>query len=269
MKNSTLSLADIAEPHCRSLRTRAGWRWLRRSFWHNFFPRDMMRQVRRGGLVYRVSERKGHFRRIVRDGSFNRPEIVYFFNAARDSGSTILLDVGANFGYYSLLAARLGLFSQIHALEPQPSNHRRLLWHIEANGMQDAIAPYPIAASDLARTMYMNDVDDVSSVRQTAAEKADIAVEAAPLDSLFNFRGENIAMKVDVEGHEVSVLQGAEQLMRDNNMLMQVESLGAAAINYLITRGFELVHYSGWDFYFVRPAQSEATAPARTGKKPN
>lgn len=79
------------------------------------------------------------------------------------------------------------------------------------------------------------------------------AVGAVTADSLLNFRGRNIAVKIDVERREISVFDGMARLFSENKIFLQVEiwSGGEAAIYYLMKRGFRLIYHVGDDFYFI------------------
>ncbi len=138
---SPLTLADIAEPRPSSkgggniaFRLRRACRRLMLAI----FPRKMTRQFVRGGLHYKL-DGMGMNSRLFGDGHWEPKQIEYFFNTARERGANVFLDAGANIGYYSLLAARLGIFDEIHALEPEPETYQKLLWHISANKFDSKI----------------------------------------------------------------------------------------------------------------------------------
>ncbi len=270
-----LTLADIAEPRPRdgglAFRLRRGLR----KIWHALLPRKMTRVITRGGIRYAVNadEMIGHY--ILKHGFHEPDEIVFLFNAARERGAEVFLDIGANIGYYSLLAAKLGIFAEIHAFEPHPESYRRLLWHIRANNFEGVITPHNVAASDAAREMRMRKeggafapalqvFDGDSPVAPDSLSNdarllhlrqlgENVGVAAAPLDSLFSFRGRKICAKIDVEGHEAEALKGAANLLAHNNALLQIEiwPWKGVFIGEMISRGWTLIQYCNMDFYFV------------------
>ena len=264
-KLKPLTLADIAEPRSRDLPLarvmRRGWRGV----WHRLPPRQMTRFVTIGGIRYAIDYREPIMRTVLRRGYREPEQIVFFFNEARARGASVFLDVGANFGYYSLLAARLGIFDEIHAFEPHPETYKRLLWHIKANNFDGAITPHNVAASDGVRQMRMQQVKGGNSgILQVLADSPDdnappgtVVINAVPLDSALAFRGKNVCVKIDVEGHEMSALDGARELLAHNDSLLQIEisSTHAERIPAIVARGFSLIGYRDADFYFVREAQ--------------
>jgi hypothetical protein len=42
-------------------------------------------------------------------------------------------------------------------------------------------------------------------------------------DKILNFKNEAIAIKIDVEGHEVNVLKGLQNILENNKCILQVE----------------------------------------------
>lgn len=277
-----LTHSDVAEPKTRDAGLALLLRRAARMAWHKILPADMERKIVRSGLRYKVNRKEGAHRMMIRRGYLESEQVVFLFNEARNRAAEVFLDIGANFGYYSLLAAKLGGFSGIHAVEPHPQTYERLLWHIRANGFDGAITPHNVAASSAARKMRMpaagtmddscfdvlpvgeNDSDgdgggtlifrELSGKSVAVKASETLPVAAAPLDSLFDFRGRSIAVKIDVEGHELEALKGAENLFAHNRVLAQVENWPekTAVLNEFMARGFRLIYHTGYDFYFVK-----------------
>ena len=274
--DAPLTLADIAEPRRQDATLGFAIRRACRTLWHRLLPREMPRYVTRGGIRYMLNVNELMHRHLLGKGHFEREAIVHFFNAAKARGADVFLDIGANMGYYSLLAARLGIFGEIHAFEPHPETYKRLLWHVGANNFGDVITPHNVAASDAARMMRMRELGGKSDgdilqvfgdkpptapdntpetmrMLYTAQAGGTVDIAAKPLDSVFAFRGRNICMKIDVEGHEAEVLNGAENLLRHNNVLMQIEiwPWQLDVIGGITARGYSPTQRINNDFYFV------------------
>ena len=255
-----LTLADIAEPRRQDGALGVAiWRDARKIL-HRLLPQGMPRTVTISGIRYRLDYDDLVDRTIIRKGRWEHEQIVFLFNEARRRGARVFFDIGANFGYYSLLAARLGIFDEIHAFEPHPETYRRLLWHISANGFDGAITPHNVAASDAARDMQMNIAKDGNSGGRHVftdgdnARSGTVTIKAQPLDSMFSFRGRNVCAKMDVEGHEMEALNGAHKLLANNNILLQVEVFPehATRIAAVMESGLSLIYYIEHDFYFVK-----------------
>ncbi len=150
-------------------------------------------------------------------GTFETRLTRRIWRLARRGG--LLVDVGANYGYYSLLWAAARPDNRVVALEASPRNIGPLSANIGRNRCAARIAVVPAAAGRESGTVTL----DLGPPDQTgwggiaAAGAAHTAlVPAVRLDDLAATRGiERIdVLKIDVEGADGWVLQGAEDLLR-------------------------------------------------------
>jgi FkbM family methyltransferase len=122
------------------------------------------------------------------------------------SGCRHLVEVGANIGYFTLLyAACADPAAGILCLEPEPDNLEELRRNIQVNGLRN-VRVLPVAASDEDRTVTLR-----GGINGVVGQGGDLQVEAVRLDTAVE--GPVDFLKVDVEGHEVHVLKGAEALL--------------------------------------------------------
>lgn len=126
-------------------------------------------------------------------------------------GGGVFLDIGANIGYYALMAASFGA-SRVLAFEPNPKVYARLCFNIAANGLDHRVRALPIAlgAEPATMTMIVSDGDMGGSHIAQGEDKSGtaISVQMAPLKQVLEEAGiERVdALKIDVEGMEDSVL---------------------------------------------------------------
>ena len=151
---------------------------------------------------------------------------------------SLFIDVGAHVGYFSLLAAQLvGASGRVIAFEPNPANRTLLTRNINLNCLTN-VDIYPFALSDYrgAAVLYLNPFNDGGgglspfeefpdgSLRWTRDDVArlfhdqvlDVEVEVWPLDELAKLlprEGRVSAIKIDVEGAELSVLKGMRKII--------------------------------------------------------
>jgi FkbM family methyltransferase len=125
------------------------------------------------------------------------------------------VDVGANWGYFTLVAAHLvGARGRVLALEPDPGLFRLLSGNASRNGLAQ-ITCANVAAADVAgRARFVaapSDGGNSGLARLAAAnERSDFECTTAALDDLLREQGvEHVDLvKIDVEGAETRVLRG-------------------------------------------------------------
>ena len=130
----------------------------------------------------------------------------------------VALDIGANFGIWSLLAATRITDGRIHAFEPVPDTARRLRDHVELNDAR-AIEIHQLALGAEKGSMPFfattSGNSGASALVRRRAEDVEIRVEVVTLDDwIEREKIERIdLMKVDVEGAEMLVFRGARRLL--------------------------------------------------------
>jgi len=123
----------------------------------------------------------------------------------------IFIDIGANIGYYSLMAASFGA-ARILAIEPNPHVLERLAFNIAANGYDERITTLPVALGETAgqATLFIPEQGDIGGGRISdhRIEGRQVTVAVQPLTAILAEQGiERIdALKIDVEGMEDAVL---------------------------------------------------------------
>ena len=133
------------------------------------------------------------------------------------------IDVGANMGYYTLLALSEGCPTQ--AFEPQPKLHQLVTASIHENGWGDAAAVHQIAAGALEGTavftvpnhhgMLATYAYNVRSRDYFDTDYDTYEVEIWPLDFLVDWQPElPLLIKIDVEGAEPHTWAGMQSLLR-------------------------------------------------------
>ena len=142
-----------------------------------------------------------------------------------------IADIGANFGYHSLLLSQLDNFNgKIYAFEPQPQNYFLLEKNIKDNNINNII-PYNCALSNATTTARFPIIKDNISKDQSFnmgefscnwnADGEHAVINVVELDSL-SINNLDI-IKLDVQGWEKNVLDGAKETIKKNKPLLIVE----------------------------------------------
>ncbi len=176
----------------------------------------------------------------LREGweSFEQP-LPHRFRDAVLRTTDLVVDVGANTGFYSLLAARCG--RRVLAFEPVPGVREILNRNVKANRLEKLIKVSPLAVSDRIGkgTLYMPDpshglIETSSSLNvEFKPHASTIEVDLTTLDASLPARRKIGIVKVDAEGHEGAVLRGAEWVIRRDRPILFVEVLPRAETDFL------------------------------------
>lgn len=128
----------------------------------------------------------------------------------------LLLDVGANYGYYSLLWCGLNPNNRSKAIEASPRVALKLQENIALNGMEKRIEVLEWAATDTEGFISFNpgpaDQTGWGGIANGEATGTMIEVPAHRLDALMP-RVPITFMKIDCEGADALVLEGARGLL--------------------------------------------------------
>jgi len=148
------------------------------------------------------------------------PVIMNLAHFAQEGGTFV--DAGANIGIYSIFFSRFQSFFdhfEVHAFEASPETFRRL----ELNSEAHAFKCHNVALSDKVGELrfVQGAVSHVTTLvdkrNDYSIEGTEFSVTAMPLHAV-GLRGNNIILKVDVEGQEYEVLKGAEPLFEERRI---------------------------------------------------
>jgi FkbM family methyltransferase len=150
--------------------------------------------------------------------SFEKDERELFCGAIT-RGCTVL-DIGANVGIYTLLAAKRG--AKVFAIEADPRNVEVLRRHVHLNGFDDRVTIYHMAAAaeEGRVTLFRNPSNSGGSSIFRGVDPTSVASNT--IDSL-NLPPIDVC-KIDIEGAEMMALLGMKlTIARSPNMKMLIE----------------------------------------------
>ncbi|MEO8649950.1 MAG: FkbM family methyltransferase [Acidobacteriota bacterium] len=147
------------------------------------------------------------------------PETVSFLRDTLKVGQSFI-DIGAHIGLFSVLAGKLvGETGKVISFEPTEISREALKDVIAANRLENIIEVRSEAVSDRCGTSLFFDSGKTMSVTNSLVEnesnERSIDVKTVTLDSVVaNSKLEPDCIKIDVEGAELAVLLGAEEIFR-------------------------------------------------------
>jgi len=166
---------------------------------------------------------------------------------------TLSLDIGANFGLYSLALAKGGESqSEVWAFEPVDQPRDYLQKSIIANGLNNLkIAALALSSFSGSADMYSGANTEMSTLNQSLAQE-DLQKKSVPVTTLDEFCSEHFLegvdfIKIDAEGEEENVIRGGEKLFRISSPLVMfeigVEERYLAVIKILQNQSYEIYRH--------------------------
>jgi FkbM family methyltransferase len=232
---------------------------------------DRIYRALRGDRFYSVRHAWGRLWLPATDSSLNRdlllrgsyePDAVGTFFAALEPAMTVF-DIGANIGYYSVVAASaVGAGGRVYAFEPDPRNLEVLRRNVaQAQGAPISVVPAAVGEQEGTLSLFVNPAD--SSINSLARTNADVLgpgdtaralpVPCLTLDSFVE--REHIAppdvIKMDVQGAEMLVFSHANRVLSHRPLkiffefwpfgLQQLGTQPVELLELLIGKGFTLL----------------------------
>lgn len=168
----------------------------------------------------------------------------------------LFLDVGANIGSYSILAAA-GVGARVHAIEPILDTFNNLMANISINNLDKLIHAHRLGLSDKeGHLFFTSNHDTLNHVLAAGEEATREEIPVTTMDELCKYQLPTL-VKIDVEGHELAVLRGAKKIMTNPNLLGVIIELNGSGARYgiedtdidawMIDKGFERCSYSPLD----------------------
>lgn len=146
----------------------------------------------------------------------HEPTFRRYFTAAITPGMTVL-DIGANIGYYTLIAStRVGPAGTVIAFEPEQANGSILRRMIDANSLRNVhVSAVAIGAGDAKATLYLDPNNKGKHTLLPTQGNETVSVETRTLpDALEPFHhGAVHLIKMDIEGWEGKAFLGMHELL--------------------------------------------------------
>ena len=213
-------LAVALSPARQVLRRVPGVKALYESVYFRLKPRGTILIACQGNHAYVDAADVGIVPHLLMEGVYERYQTELFKQMIRPG--MVIIDVGANFGYYTLLAARLlRNTGSVTAFEPDSKNFELLVNNVRINGYTNVTTIRKAVANKSGRLKLFLDESNLgmhSLSDKNVSQKAGFAeVDALCLDDFFESTP-TIAkvdlMKIDAEGAEGLIIEGATRALR-------------------------------------------------------
>jgi FkbM family methyltransferase len=201
-----------------------GFKWIiKKHLWRRIRPRTEFARMKVQGdtmvvNLSRLTDPDDNFLFSIWAFGEYDPETTKWLTENIKRGDTVI-DVGAAFGYYTLLLARLvGPDGIVAAFEPNPMSFAILKENVENSGYQDRVVLYNMAASDTTGTakFFINSKwAGLSSLLPQPWTSKVIEVDTVRIDDI-GLLPPITFVKIDCEGGDALVLRGMRETITKN-----------------------------------------------------
>ena len=196
-------------------------------------------------------------RQLMIYGAYERAQIYHLISEFERLGGEQFFDVGANFGLYTIAVSNKFAHAKVHAFEPDWRDLDQFHGYCFLNELgPDRVTVHPYGLSDREGSLPFRLMPATSTGQSrvaTAEEGANAMIDVKRFDDQFVHEGKVLFFKIDVEGHERSVLNGMTRTLGTNRCFLQMEHFGdpAPVEAILSPMGYIAVHHIGNDHYFT------------------
>jgi len=212
--------------------------------------------IRRDGALFGVDLAHWADKTLLTRGAFERAQTAYLIEEIEARGCDTFLDIGANMGAYSIFVALQTDCPRIIAFEPDQRSYTKLCKNVALNRLSERIELHAVAVSNINGTVpFIPGPDHFDAVSKVGVDAQSKPVPAVRLDDLLSLSGHAIALKIDIEGHELTALEGMRVLLRENECFMQVECFDENLARFteaMTVLGYRQIYAIGIDRYFSK-----------------
>jgi FkbM family methyltransferase len=175
----------------------------------------------------------------------------------------MFIDIGANFGLYTVLIGKMERVLDVLAIEPMSRNYNQLLANVFANRLDTKVRTRKCAIAEQAgqATLFVDP-------KSTGLSRLDLGqvtrdpnvfhlreeVEIVRFDDAFPLKGRRPLVKIDVEGHARKVLSTMTELLVNNFAVLQIELFDLErkdATDFLSSLNYHKIGQIDSDYYFL------------------
>lgn len=235
--------------------------------------------VKRHGATFLLDPRDWIDNRLIARAPFEDAQIARSVELIDTRRLDAFLDIGANFGLYTVILGRLPQIKEVHAFEPVRRNFAQLMGNVFANELSAKVSAYRLALGPDPgsatihidpRSHGVSRIDLADAGRDLRAFAQTENIDIARLDDVLALSGRRCYVKIDVEGFASRVLVGMEHFLANNTVVLQVEMLASEkhdVLAHFARLGFRHLGDIEGDSYFASADADGASSRAADAER--
>lgn len=186
---------------------------------------DFKHIIKISNFIFEIDIRESIERKTYFINEYEKKRVDYLIKESEEINSKILIDVGANIGFYSILLSNS--FEQIYSFEPNKRNFQILEKNLKINNLKKIkIFNFGLGEKKQLLRGHSNTKGKLIqtsgfAVSEKIHEGEEVLIQSG--DKILQFKNKIITIKIDVEGFELFVLRGIKNILRNNHCLLQIE----------------------------------------------
>ena len=165
---------------------------------------------------------------------YEEKQIKFLSDWIKKNKPNIFIDIGANFGVYSLRISKLFQMLKVIAFEPVLTTFNKLIINIKINNLEKRIKTYNVGLSNSnglkkmiaqKKNGYIQSGGFSFNIPNKKMDNNHIIQYYKSIrgDKILKLQKKKVVLKIDVEGYESKVLLGMKNLLKKNKVLLQIE----------------------------------------------
>ncbi|MGZ5549016.1 MAG: FkbM family methyltransferase, partial [Nitrososphaeraceae archaeon] len=178
------------------------------------------------GMFMNVSPREHIQKDLFWYGIYEKNQVLAWQNFVKSD--SIVIDIGANIGYYSLVASAIAVKGSVYAFEAASQTFQLLVQNINSNRVSN-VFPVRMAIYNESSEMELF-ISGEFNIGMTGLRKVgnkDVTIEKVQtisLDEWIKTTGVKVDLiKIDIEGAELLALKGMEGILKDSRPVLFIE----------------------------------------------
>ena len=203
-------------------------------------------------VSFKLSANDWITRTMILHGDYEPNSTMLAKNILKNGG--VLLDIGANFGLFTCIAARHNEKVKVFAVEPNYKIIQRLLDNINRNNLQNRVQVINTALSEKIQSVSLEQPysDNLGTTVTKPDTSSILCILSCPLEFIFSEYKIDTAvlLKIDIEGNEFEVLKNFPfEKYKINNILIEFNHLSKRSFeemnSFFISKNFKSYTISG------------------------